>query len=59
MDHVIRTVKIFRVAGDKFRLDIDKYESVISLVCGLVRLRIGALVLDVLKSGDRISGNRN
>lgn len=56
---MIRTVKIFRVAGDKFRLDIDKYESVISLVCGLVRLRIGALVLDVLKSGDRISGNRN
>ena len=50
VEHVIRTVKIFRAAGDKFRLNINKYESVISLVCGLVRLRIGALILDVLKS---------
>ena len=35
VEHVIRTMKIFRAAGDKFRLNINKYESVISLVCGL------------------------
>ena len=52
VEHAIGTVKIFRAAGDKFRLNINKYESVISLVCGLVRLRIGALILDVLKSDD-------
>ncbi|WP_293123861.1 transposase family protein [Moorena sp. SIO4G3] len=55
VEHVIRTVKTFRSAGDKFRLNINKYESVISLVCGLVRLRIGALILDVLKFDDSTS----
>ena len=58
VEHVIRTVKIFRSAGDKFRLNINKYESVISLVCSLVRLRIGALILDVLKSADITSETR-
>lgn len=45
-------MKIFRVASDKFRLKSDKYESGISTICGLVRLRIGALILEVIESGD-------
>ena len=52
VEHVIRLVKIFRGAGDKFRLNFDKYESVINTICGQVRLRIGALILDVLESGN-------
>ena len=51
VEHVIRLVKIFRVASERFRLNIDKYESVISTICGLVRLRIGALILEVIESG--------
>ncbi len=53
VEHVIRTVKIFRVAREKFRLNMNKYERVISVVCGLVRLRTGALILDVFKADDR------
>jgi len=47
VEHVIRVVKIFRVAQERFRLDRDTYEQVILAVCGLVRLRIGSLVLPV------------
>ena len=47
VEHVIRLVKIFRVAQERFRLSQDTYEQVILAVCGLVRLRIGALVLPV------------
>jgi len=46
-------VKIFRVASERFRLKPDKYNSVISTICGLVRLRIGAGILEVVKVGDR------
>lgn len=53
VEHFIRKVKTFRVAGDKFRLNINKYTSAISTVCGMVRLEIGALVLDVLNLSDR------
>jgi len=31
----------------------DKYNSVISTKVGLVRLRIGALILEVVEAGDR------
>ncbi|MFE1746791.1 transposase family protein [Coleofasciculus sp. H7-2] len=41
----IRSVKIFRVVQERFRLKPKKYEQVILTICGLVRLRIGALVL--------------
>jgi len=44
VEHVIRLVKIFRVAQERFRLNQGKYESIVRTVCGLVRLRIGALV---------------
>ncbi len=45
VEHLIRLVKIFRVAQERFRLRTRKYEQVILTICGLVRLRIGALIL--------------
>ena len=45
IEHVIRLVKIFRVAQERFRLRPQSYERVILTVCGLVRLRVGALIL--------------
>lgn len=45
VEHRIRSLKIFRVVQDRFRLNPNKYEQVILTICGLVRLRIGALVL--------------
>ena len=45
VEHVMRLIKIFRIAGERFRLKEENYEKVILTICGLVRLRIGALVL--------------
>lgn len=45
VEHRIRSVKIFRVVQERFRLNPQKYEQVILTICGLVRLRIGALIL--------------
>ncbi|MBH8564964.1 transposase family protein [Nostoc sp. CENA67] len=45
IEHLIRFLKIFRVARERFRLKLDTYELIILTVCGLVRLRIGSLVL--------------
>jgi hypothetical protein len=45
VEHLIRVVKIFRVAQERFRLNPQKYEQIILTICGLVRLRIGALIL--------------
>jgi len=45
VEHRIRSVKIFRVVQDRFRLNSKKYEQVIMTICGLIRLRIGALIL--------------
>ena len=42
VEHLIRLVKVFQVAGERFRLHIRQYEAVILTICGLVRLRIGA-----------------
>ncbi|WP_347242570.1 transposase family protein [Nostoc sp. FACHB-888] len=47
VEHRIRSVKIFRVVQDRFRLNAKKYQQVILTICGLVRLRIGALILPV------------
>jgi len=47
VEHMIRRVKVFRVAAERFRLNPDTYEKVIFTGCGLVRLGIGALVLPV------------
>lgn len=40
-----RSVKIFRVAQERFRLNPQKYKQVMRTICGLVRLQIGALIL--------------
>jgi hypothetical protein len=45
VEHLIRLLKIFRVASERFRLKVANYEPVIFVVCGLVRWRIGALVM--------------
>lgn len=45
VEHLIRRLKTFGIAAERFRLKRSNYESVISTVCGLVRLRIGALIL--------------
>jgi hypothetical protein len=50
VEHRIRSVKIFRVVQDRFRLNSKKYEQVIMTICGLVRLRIGALILPIAVS---------
>ncbi|BBD70621.1 hypothetical protein NIES4072_69880 [Nostoc commune NIES-4072] len=45
IEHLIRLLKIFRVASQRFRLKLDTYEQIILTACGLVRLRIGSLIL--------------
>ena len=40
IEHVIRVIKIFRVAKQVFRMRLRMYEMVIGCVCGLVRLRV-------------------
>lgn len=45
VEHLIRLLKISRMLSEKFRLHSDTYEQIILTVCGLVRLRIGSLVL--------------
>ncbi|MBW4601049.1 MAG: transposase family protein [Calothrix sp. FI2-JRJ7] len=45
VEHLIRLIKVFRVAQERFRLNTHKYKQIIMIICGLVRLRIGALIL--------------
>jgi hypothetical protein len=45
VEHLIRLLKIFRVAAERFRLKPQNYEPVILVVCGLIRWRIGAIVM--------------
>ncbi|NEO79928.1 MAG: transposase family protein [Moorea sp. SIO4G3] len=52
VEHVIRLVKIFKIAGERFRLNYNKYSGVILTICGLVILRTGALVLQVTKTSE-------
>jgi hypothetical protein len=40
VEHVIRVIKIFRIAKEEFRMRARMYELVIGCVCGLVRLRV-------------------
>lgn len=47
VEHLIRLLRIFRIAKERFRLHPDTYEQVILTVCGLVRLRLGMIVLPV------------
>jgi hypothetical protein len=48
VEHIIRLLKIFRAAQERFRMKCNKYEQVILTICGLVRLRIGTVILSVL-----------
>ncbi len=50
VEHIIRLIKIFRIAQQRFPLASQIYQQVILTICGLVRLRIGALVLPVLSN---------
>ena len=52
VEHRIRSIKIFRVVQERFRLNPQKYEQVILTICGLVRLRIGALMLPAEMDSD-------
>ncbi len=49
VEHLIRVVKIFKVAQERFRLRKDRYASIILTICGLVRLRKGCLILEIVK----------
>jgi len=40
IEHVIRVIKIFRIAKEEFRMRSRMYKIVIGCVCGLVRLRV-------------------
>jgi len=40
VEHVIRVLKINRIAKEEFRMRSQMYELVIGCVCGLVRLRM-------------------
>lgn len=45
IEHIIRLIKIFSIARERFRLAKNNYEKIILTVCGLVRLRIGSFIL--------------
>ena len=40
VEHVIRVIKIWRIAKEECRMRAQMYEQVIGCVCGLVRLRV-------------------
>jgi hypothetical protein len=40
VEHVIRVIKIFRIAKEEFRMQAQMDETVVGCVCGLVRLRV-------------------
>jgi hypothetical protein len=47
IEHLMRHLKIFRAAKEFVRLRKDHYSEVILAICGLVRLRLGAIELPV------------
>jgi DDE superfamily endonuclease len=47
VEHRIRSLKIFRVVQERFRLKPEKYEQVILTICGLVRFSMDTLILPV------------
>jgi hypothetical protein len=52
IEHLIRIIKIFKVMGERFRLKKEEYESVFLSVCGLVRLRMGTLIIKHQKKNE-------
>jgi DDE superfamily endonuclease/Helix-turn-helix of DDE superfamily endonuclease len=47
IEHLIRIVRIFKIASQKFKLRMNVYDDIILTVSGLVRLRIGSFILRV------------
>lgn len=47
VEHVIRLIRIFRISQQTFRLRSRHYEQVISVICGLVRFRMGRFSYEV------------
>ena len=45
IEHLIRVIKIWRIAQERFRLQGQHYVTAIQVVCGLVRLRLGRFQL--------------
>lgn len=45
IEHLIRIVRIFKIASQRFRLKVSVYNDIILTICGLVRLRIGSFIL--------------
>jgi DDE superfamily endonuclease/Helix-turn-helix of DDE superfamily endonuclease len=52
VEHLIRIIKIFRIMQERFRLSKSKYKSIFFTICGLVRLRINALFIEVVNSSE-------
>ncbi len=52
VEHLIRFIKVFKVVQERFRLHKSRYKSVLLTVCGLVRLRIGSLILEIIESSE-------
>lgn len=48
-EHAIELTKMFQELRVKFRLKVKHYEQVMFTICGLIRLRFGALILLGLK----------
>ncbi len=45
IEHRIRSLKIFKVIQERFRLNPKKYSKVMLTICGLIRFRMGMLIL--------------
>jgi hypothetical protein len=52
VEYLIRVVKIFKIAQERFRLRKSRYKAIMLTVCGLVRLRISSLILEVIESAE-------
>jgi anaerobic C4-dicarboxylate transporter len=52
IEHLIRVVKIFKVSQERFRFNKNRYVSVLLTICGLVRLRKGSLILEIVKAAN-------
>jgi hypothetical protein len=45
VEHIIRLIKIFKIARERFRLKDNNYQELRFTICSLVRLRIGYFIL--------------
>ncbi len=50
VEHLIRVVKTFKVVQNRFPLNRRRYRDIVLIVCGLVRLRINALILEIIEN---------